>query len=88
MLRCGCGQEAAGAAALVEHFTGSAVHRAIIRAAVRGLDDASTAVTLGMMQPGGWCPACLLPSQVAVPLYVIGADGPVQVGEVRICEKC
>lgn len=45
-------------------------------------------LTLGTARTGLWCDTCLLPSQVQVPLYALGVDGPYEVGTFDRCDRC
>lgn len=37
---------------------------------------------------GVWCPSCLLPSAVDVPLNIISERGVTPLGAMRYCEGC
>lgn len=41
----------------------------------------------GTPRVGLWCPDCLLPSRVEVPLYRLTPDGVVRVGTVSFCPQ-
>lgn len=45
-------------------------------------------ITYGTPVTGLWCATCLLPSRYTVPLYVLGDDGPYEVGTVDRCDRC
>ena len=45
-------------------------------------------LTLGTASTGLWCPACLLPSGVEIPLNIVGKAGVSRVGLLRICADC
>lgn len=52
-----------------------------------GFDRTKTmSLTLGNPTTGLWCDTCLLPSRYEVPLYVLGDDGPLNVGVFDRCE--
>ncbi|WP_292980984.1 hypothetical protein [Mycobacterium sp.] len=40
----------------------------------------------GTPTTGLWCDICLLPSRYDVPVYFLGADGPVQIGTYTHCD--
>jgi len=42
----------------------------------------------GTPTTGLWCDACLLPSRITVPIYVLADDGPVQIGTIDRCYRC
>lgn len=43
-------------------------------------------ITAGTPTTGLWCDTCLLPSRYEIPLYVLGSEGPRQVGLVNRCD--
>jgi hypothetical protein len=45
-------------------------------------------LTAGTPTVGLWCDTCLLPSRYRVAVFVMGVDGPRQVGTVDHCELC
>lgn len=36
----------------------------------------------------GLCPSCMLPALVEFTIYMLGTDGPLEVGTKRGCEEC
>ncbi|SKD94290.1 Uncharacterised protein [Mycobacteroides abscessus subsp. massiliense] len=45
-------------------------------------------ISPGTPETGLWCPRCLKPSGYALPLYVLGAEGPWRIATVRKCHDC
>jgi hypothetical protein len=41
----------------------------------------------GTPTTGLWCDTCQLPSRYEVPIYVLGTNGPRQVGLVNRCDR-